>query len=87
MSEHQGLYTCYTELAPRKIEAEGAIVGSYDDVLAWMRDKFGTLSSEVTGDRMVHAAAFFYDGDCEEFWLADGTPVFLAELQEGDFDL
>lgn len=51
-----------------------------------MKAKYGTLLDGEEEDRMMNAAAFFYEGDCTEFWLADGTPIFLAELLEDDYD-
>lgn len=83
MKKQQKRYTCYLELDPELEKAEGAIVGSKEEVLAWMKKKFGRLSQRST---MMSADAFFYDGDCEEFWLKDGSCVFLAELLEDDSD-
>ena len=74
------IYTCYVKLYPEKVQADEAITGNKKDVLAWMKAKFGKLSEA----ELEQAEAFFYDGDCTEFRLADGRPVFLAELLEDD---
>ena len=80
------IYTCYVKLNPEMVQADGAVTGSKEEVLAWMKAKYGTHLDGEEEDRMMNAAAFFYEGDCTEFWLADGTPIFLAELLEDDYD-
>lgn len=81
-------YSCFISLEPEFKKADGAIVGSREDVLAWMRAKYGDeLLDDPGEDQMMHAAAFFYKGDCSEFWLKSGGEVYLAEILKTENDV
>lgn len=81
MKRHKRLYTCYTSLYPEKVKAEGAPVGSKREVRAWMKGKYGALPGYGEAE-LMHAAAFFYEGDCTEYQLPDDVSVYLAEALE-----
>lgn len=73
-------YSCFTSLK-QMTKAEGAIEGSKEEVLAWMREKYPKMSSEDSGcEGFMDASVFFYEGDVEEFWLPDGDGIYLAEI-------
>lgn len=73
-------YSCFTSLEPMT-KAEGAIEGSKEEVLAWMREKYPKMSSEDPGcEGFIEANVFFYEGDIKEFWLPDGEGIYLAEI-------
>ena len=73
-------YSCFTSLEPMT-KAEGAIEGSKEEVLAWMREKYPKMSSEDPGGEVIiEANVFFYEGDVKEFWLPDGEGIYLAEI-------
>ena len=72
------LYSCFTSLEPMT-KADGAIEGSEEEVLAWMREKYPKMSSEG----FIRTEEFFPDESDEyvkEFWLPDGKGIYLAEI-------
>ena len=73
-------YSCFTSLEPMT-KAEGAIEGSKEEVLAWMREKYPKMSPENPGgEGFFEANVFFYEGYIREFWLPDGEGIYLAEI-------
>lgn len=74
-------YSCFTYRDSELMRVEGAIEGSKAAVLAWMREKYGEKLSERQDEAlMIPAAVFFFEGDCQSFWLSDDEGVFLMEI-------
>ena len=74
-------YSCFAYRDCELVRVEGAIEGSKAEVLAWMREKYGDKLSKRQGDvPMMPAAVFFFEGDCQSFWLSDDEGVFLMEI-------
>ncbi len=72
------MYGKYTCLKSNGAKVPGAITGSEDAVLAWMRKKFPGLHRP--DDDLLSAFEFFYDdGYCTRYLTSDGEEVFLAE--------
>lgn len=78
-------YSCFTYRDSELVRVEGAIEGRKEEVLAWMREKYGEkLLRRRSEALMIPAAVFFFEGDCQSFWLSDDEGVFLMEiLDEG----
>lgn len=78
-------YSCFTYRNSELMRVEGAIEGSKVAVFAWMREKYGEKLSELQAEAlMIPAAVFFFEGDCQSFWLSDDEGVFLMEILDED---
>ena len=74
-------YTCFAYRDCELVRVEGAIEGSKEEVLAWMREKYGEKLSEHHGEvLMMPAAVFFFEGDSQTFLLSDDEEVYLMEI-------
>lgn len=69
-------YSCYD--AEYENQIEGAIVGTKEEVLAWMREKYG----KVEESKMMSAALFFSQRDCTEYLTQEGAQLVLGEVRD-----
>ncbi len=73
--EEEKMFTCLTEEGDR---VEGAIEGTKEQVLSWMRNAFPNLRKAE--DQEVDTIwSFFCDGEAEVYETSDGNKVYLAE--------
>ena len=70
-------YSCYDEKYERRVE--GAVIGSKDDVLKWMKTRFGRARMAW----VVSPDVFLNGKDCTEY-LIPGGRVVLGEIKKGD---
>lgn len=70
-------YSCYDEKYERRVE--GAVIGSKDDVLKWMKARFGRARMAW----VVSPDVFLNGKDCTEY-LIPGGRVVLGEIKKGD---
>lgn len=84
MGKNVKKFTC---LESDDVRVEGAIAGSRETVLQWMKGRFPGLRKRdgeegVDGDNMIAAWEFFYEGALTAYVTGDGKEVFLAEIVE-----
>ena len=67
-------WTCWVD---EEVKAEGAIVGSREDVLWWMKATYPGLR-RVRDNVMVPAWYFFYENDADIYETENGRELFLV---------
>lgn len=74
-------YTCWKD---ENSKVEGAIVGTKEEVLAWMQERFPEMKPECGQDEdgLVLAWVFFYEGDIDSYVTKEGESIYLVELIE-----
>ena len=73
-------FTCIND---REEIVDGAIEGTKEQVLAWMKKTFPGLRERGESE-MILALEFFYEGEIKAYQTADGENVYLAEVVEED---
>ena len=73
-------FTCIND---REVKINGAIEGTKEQVLAWMKKTFPGICKRVDSE-MMSAMEFFYEGEITAYKTADGENVYLAEVVEKD---
>ena len=63
-------------------KVKGAIEGSKEQVLAWMKRKYPGIRKAADQD-MMPAWQFFYRGETTTYETPDGKEFYLAEVVEG----
>ena len=71
-------FTCIND---REEIVDGAIEGTKEQVLAWMKKTFPGLRERGESE-MMSAMEFFHKGDITAYKTADGESVYLAESGE-----
>ena len=71
-------FTCIND---REAKINGAIEGTKEQVLAWMKKTFPGICERGESE-MVLALEFFYEGEITAYQTADGENVYLAEVVE-----
>ena len=72
-------FTCIND---REEMVDGAIEGTKEQVLAWMKKTFPGMRER--GEReMMSALEFFHEGEITAYKTADGESVYLAEVEKG----
>ena len=69
-------FTCIND---REVKIEGAIEGTKEQVLAWMKKTFPGICERGESEMML-ALEFFYEGEITAYTTADGANVYLAEV-------
>ena len=72
-------FTCINN---REEMVDGAIEGTKEQVLAWMKKTFPGLRERGESE-MMSAMEFFHKGDITAYKTADGESVYLAEVEKG----
>jgi hypothetical protein len=74
-------YTCWKD---ENSKVEGAIVGTKEEVLAWMQERFPEMKPECGQDEdgLVLAWVFFYEGNIDSYVTKEGESIYLVELIE-----
>ena len=72
-------FTCIND---REEIVDGAIEGTKEQVLAWMKKTFPGLRERGESE-MMSAMEFFHKGDITAYKTADGESVYLAEVEKG----
>ena len=61
---------------------KGAIEGTRNQVLAWMKKTFPGMRERGESE-MMSALEFFHEGEISAYKTADGESVYLAEVEKG----
>ena len=61
---------------------DGAIEGTKEQVLAWMKKTFPGMRKRGKSE-MMSALEFFHEGEITAYKTADGESVYLAEVEKG----
>ena len=69
-------FTCIND---REEMVDGAIEGTKEQVLAWMKKTFPGMRERGESE-MMSALEFFYEGEIKAYKTADGSNVYLAEI-------
>lgn len=71
-------FTCINE---REEMVDGAIEGTKEQVLAWMKKTFPGLR-ERGEEEIMSAIEFFHEGEIKAYKTANGEAVYLAEIKK-----
>ncbi len=72
-------FTCIND---REEMVNGAIEGTKEQVLAWMKKTFSGMRERGKSE-MMSALEFFHEGEITAYKTADGESVYLAEVEKG----
>ncbi len=72
-------FTCIND---REENVDGAIEGTKEEVLAWMKKTFPGMRERGESE-MMSAMEFFHKGEITAYKTADGARVYLAEVEKG----
>ena len=75
MEEEEKMFTCLTARGKR---VDGAIEGTKEQVLSWMKNVFPGLR-KAEDQEVGTIWSFFCDGEAEVYETSDGNKVYLAE--------
>ena len=72
-------FTCIND---REEIVDGAIEGTKEQVLAWMKKTFPGMRKRGKSE-MMSALEFFHEGEITAYKTADGKSVYLVEVEKG----
>ena len=72
-------FTCIND---REEIVDGAIEGTKEQVLAWMKKTFPGMRKRGKSEMMT-ALEFFHEGEITAYKTADGKSVYLVEVEKG----
>ena len=72
-------FTCIND---REEMVDGAIEGTKEQVLAWMKKTFPGMRERGKSE-MMSALEFFHEGEITAYKTADGESVYLARVVKG----